>query len=254
MRNCNRKINLALLALIAAGLLAVPPETQAQAPPEVPENNFAWITDTNGITRREKISPPDYDREADGSPRISGGAFWGLALRVSKDKSIAEIVVPEHALIAEIFAYECVNLTNIILKTNQGGGHFFYRIEEDRHVHDGARFELRPTRLLDIDARHSGLENITCSKTMRDHIYLRRTVRWWPIQWTELKPEPPKIKIKTHTTANGKEMEIVWGTGTLQIADAVNGQWRDYSGNSPLRFPLWFRAKDKQFFRIRRSR
>ena len=55
-----------------------------------------------------------------------------------------------------------------------------------------------------------------------------------------------------HKTANGKEMEIVW-TGTLQIADAVNGEYRDHLGSSPLRFPL-ASVKAQQFFRIRRSR
>ena len=53
-----------------------------------------------------------------------------------------------------------------------------------------------------------------------------------------------------HTTANGKEMEIVWGAGTLQTANAVSGEWRDYIGSSPLRFPL-ISAKDMQFFRVK---
>ena len=50
---------------------------------------------------------------------------------------------------------------------------------------------------------------------------------------------------------NGKELEIVWREDTLQIADAINGKWKDYIGNSPLRVRLWFGAKEKQFFRIR---
>ena len=76
---------------------------------------------------------------------------------------------------------------------------------------------------------------------------------WWAIQWTELFPwdkfEPPKLEIRTHTTANGTEVEVVWRDGKLQIADAVAGEYRDHLGSSPLRFPL-AAAKDKQFFRI----
>ena len=85
---------------------------------------------------------------------------------------------------------------------------------------------------------------------MRSHIRLSRGEgEWWPIQWTEL--ELPKLEIRTHATANGTEVEIVWREGKLQIADAVNGEYRDHLGQSPLRFPL-AAAKNKQFFRIAR--
>ena len=70
-------------------------------------------------------------------------------------------------------------------------------------------------------------------------------IPWWPVYWTELS----KLEIRTHATANGTEVEVVWRDGKLQIADAVNGKWRDHLGQSPLRFPL-AAAKDKQFFRI----
>ena len=73
------------------------------------------------------------------------------------------------------------------------------------------------------------------------------------IQWTEIEPEPAPIEIRTHATGDGPEVEIIWRNGTLQIADAVSGEWKDYSGSSPLRFPLVVNSKDKQFFRIRRS-
>lgn len=68
-------------------------------------------------------------------------------------------------------------------------------------------------------------------------------------QWTVLE-ELPKMEIKARTTDNGPEMEIVWRDGTLQIADAISGKWRDHSGSSPLRFPLLI-AKALQFYRIR---
>ena len=88
---------------------------------------------------------------------------------------------------------------------------------------------------------------------MRNSIRLTRgESEWWPIQWTELEPEPEPapIEIKTHATDNGNEVEVIWREGTLQIADAVSGEWRDHIGTSPLRFPL-LSAKDKQFYRIR---
>ena len=63
----------------------------------------------------------------------------------------------------------------------------------------------------------------------------------------------PKIEIRMHTTTNGKEWEVIWKEGTLQIADAIQGEWKDHIGASPLRFPLVINSKDEQFFRIKRS-
>ena len=223
MKIATRSANLALLALIAAGLLAVPPEkSQAQEP------NFAWITDTNGITWREKI----HDEE--------------IAFEKAEKPQIAEIVVPEHARVSEIDVRGCINLTNLVIKPKQG-------TKQGTYSHDW----------LYIYGYGSGLRNITAPRTMINGISLgspvvgpwdepQRINAWsLAIQWTELEPEPPRIEIKTHSTANGKEMEIVWGDGTLQIADAVNGEYRDHLGSSPLRFPL-AAAKNKQFFRIAR--
>ena len=104
MRNCNRKINLALLALIAAGLLAVPPETQAQEP-----ENFVWVTNTNGLTWKKEI----LDQDKGGGEYVSRFFFY-LAEGVDK-REIAQIVVPEHAIIASIDVEGCVNLTNIVI-------------------------------------------------------------------------------------------------------------------------------------------
>ena len=97
---------------------------------------------------------------------------------------------------------------------------------------------------------------------MRDLIRLRRFFlrfhegKWTKtVQWTEL--ELPQIEIKARTTTTGKELEVIWREGNLQIADAVNGEWKDYSGDSPLRIPLrvplWLDAKPQQFFRIRKG-
>ena len=240
MRNCNRKINLALLALIAAGLLAVPPEkSQAQ-------ENFAWVTNTDGLKWKKLISCFDYSYWEEGY--ILCGY---LEFDESEKPKIASILVPEHASILRIFADGCVNLTNIVLN-----------MDEAKVTHAKGSKEPEGVVVLDwhryvyILARDTALRNITCSKTMRDNIILTRSSGWWyqpPIQWTELEPEPPRIEIRTHATGNGQEVEVVWKEGTLQIADAVNGEYRDHIGTSPLRFPLVVNSKDKQFFRIRRS-
>ena len=219
--------NLALLALIAAGLLAVPPETQAQLSPK-PEN-YVWVTNTNGLTQKKDIW---------GSTRSS---FYFDSSDGFDKREIAQIVVPEHAIISSINVNGCVNLTNIVIQPAIPRTHT-----------DDTLSQVRESESLSIHAENSGLENITCSKTVRNSIHLYRgnnwwLTGWWPIQWTEL--ELPKIEIRTHATANGPEVEIVWRDGILQIADAVAGEYRDHLGQSPLRFPL-AAAKNKQFFRI----
>ena len=229
------KANLALLALIAAGLLAVPPEkSQAQPPPEHPGN---WITNTDGSAWKKKI-------------RYTFSSYSGSRESLSFDESdkpkIASILVPEHAAITSINVKGCVNLTNLVIQPARSG---YYALAHVRGEDIPHYFWEKP---LVINAENSGLSNITCSKTIRNSIRLTRgEAEWWPIQWTEL--ELPKIEIRTHATGNGQEVEVVWKEGTLQIADAVNGEWRDHIGASLLRFPLVVNSKDKQFFRIRRS-
>ena len=214
MKICNCSAKLALLALIAAGLLAVPPE-KAQA-----QEDFAWITNTNGVTWKAEIQG---SRSAEQSLGI-----WGINRPEVDILEIAEIVVPEHARITIINVRGFVNLTNLVLHP--------------------ARTASSVTGKLHIRAEGSGLRNITCQKSLANLIDLSED-NWWAIQWTEL----PKMEIRTHSTDNGPEVEIIWRNGTLQIADAVNGEWKDYSGTSPLRVPLAI-AKTQQFFRIRRSR
>ena len=235
MKICNCTAKLALFALIAAGLLAVPLEkSQAQEP-----ENFAWITNTNGMTWKREIR------------YISSGSRSGASLSFDEsDKpKIASILVPEHAEITAINVKGCVNLTNLVIQPARAGyyARAIVRGEDIPHY-----FWENP---LVINAENSGLLNITCSKTMRNSIRLTRgEAEWWPIQWTELEPEPEPapIEIKTHATDNGPEVEVIWRESTLQIADAVSGEWRDHLGSSPLRFPL-LSAKDMQFYRIRRS-
>ena len=220
MKKLQLTLHLALLALIAAGLLAVPPETQAQEP-----ENFVWVTNTKGMTWKKEILQDSHELST---------LFFYLAEGVDK-REIAQIVVPEHAIIAKINVERCVNLTNIV----------FQPAIPKSFTRDG---QVRELEILEIWAWPSGLRNITCSKTMRDRLALLGTP-WWPIYWTEL--ELPKIEIWTLATANGTEVEVVWRDGKLQIADAVAGEYRDHLGSSPLRFPL-AAAKDKQFFRIAR--
>ena len=228
MKICNCTAKLALLALIAAGLLAVPPEkSQAQEP-----ENYAWITNTNGITWKREI---DSDGDLYFSP--PGYSGWGPPPAKSDKPKIASILVPEHAIINFIDVNRCVNLTNIIIQP----------AIPRKYTDDGRVIGVDKLRILaDLN---TDIRNITCQKTMRDLIVVSRTNGWWPLQWTELKL--PKMEIRTHATANGTEVEIVWRDGKLQIADAVNGEYRDHLGQSPLRFPL-AAAKDKQFFRIAR--
>ena len=238
MKICNCTAKLALLALIAAGLLAVPPETQAQALPEEREN-YAWITNTDGSAWKKEI-------------RYTHSSWTGSRESLSFDESdkpkIASILVPEHAAINSINVKGCVNLTNLVIQPARSG-YYFYHLGTPRV--ENIRFREDP---LVINAENSGLSNITCSKAVRNSIRLTRgEAEWWPIQWTELKPkpEPAPIEIRTHATANGPEVEVIWREGTLQIADAVSGEWRDHIGASPLRFPL-LSAKDMQFYRIGR--
>ena len=164
MQNCKRKINLALLALIAAGLLAVPPEkSQAQEP-----ENFAWITDTNGLTWKERIH--------------DNGEFY---FHKSDKQKVASIFVPEHAIISYIDVRGCVNLTNLVIQPARSGP------------------QNRP---LQIWAENTALRKITAQRTMMNSIVLGIPTSLIPawvltIQWTEL--ELPKIEMRMRTTANG---------------------------------------------------
>ena len=208
------------IAVVALASSLAPSKAQAQ-------ENFAWITNTNGVTWKMEFATRDL-------------SFWDFDETSESPKiaEIAEIVVPEHAIIKSIFIVGCVNLTNIVLhpvRPAEGFGLYIY-------------------------TRGSGLRNITCKQTMRDYIWLLDDAffhegewaigRQRSVQWTQLS----NIEIRTLSTNNGPELEIIWRDGNLQIADAVNGKWKDYSGNSPLRFPLAVNSKAQQFFRIRRSR
>ena len=225
MRTYKHLMAIALIALAcSAGIQTGHSQAEEQ-------ENFVWITNTNGITEKRVVTRnqhlyffSDYEKH-----------------------ETAQIVVPEHATsVTSIDMRGCVNLTNLVIQPARAG---FY--DTNHSTGKGIIFVEKP---LVIGAENSGLLNITCSKTMRNSIRLTRgEAEWWPIQWTEpeTEPEPAPIEIKTHTTTNGTEVEVIWREGTLQIADAVSGEYRDHFGSSPLRFPL-LSAKDMQFYRIGR--
>ena len=76
-----KKVKLAFLAIVVAGLLAAPMEkSQAQE-----QENYAWITYTNGMTWKKDIT-----------------GRGNLSFADSEKTQIAQILVPEHALIDNI--------------------------------------------------------------------------------------------------------------------------------------------------------
>ena len=225
--------HLMAIALIALAATTGMPTTQAQ---EEEQENYVWITNTNGITWKETM--------AGSNTHIHFTDY--LEIR----PTIAQIVVPEHARIHQIDVYGCANLTNLI-----------YRPASPKDYHGG---NLRERTWLTIRADgQTGLRTITTQPHMqrRTKIQMRGednvfyawllTIKWttnWQVG------DPPKMEIRNITTARGKEVEVIWREGNLQIADAVNGEWKDYNGSSPLRFPLinpFAHPKDMQFFRIK---
>ena len=239
MQNCKWTKELVTLGIAVVALANSLAPSKAQA-----QENFAWITNKNGITWKREIYSNSV-RKVDGPP-VGYSGWWSpakgdiLYFDPSDKPKIASILVPEHAIINAIDVNGCVNLTNIVIQP----------AIPRKYTDDGRVIEQKR---LNIYALNTDLRNITCQKTMRDLIVVYRTNGWWPLQWTELELELPKMEIRTHSTANGTEVEIVWKEGTLQISDAVNGEYRDHLGSSPLRFPLVINSKDKQFFRIRKG-
>ena len=218
----NKRIKTTMaIALIALAVSAGTQTAQAQE-----QESYVWITHTNGMTDK---------------------AFIRDSVGLKDDKSIAQILVPEHARIHKIDVRGCANLTNIIIQPNTGWSTYDGRWRNNN---------------ITIHAYGSGLRNITATDEMMGKIEMVGGISrsgtnnniygifaWLlRIQWTEL--QLPKIEVRRHNEENGIELEIIWRTGNLQIADAVSGEWKDHIGNSPLRFPL-AAAKDKQFFRIK---
>ena len=105
-RQNQKKTILGIVAAGLLGLLAVPPETQAQALPENREN-YACITNTDGSAWKKEIR---YTYSS-----YSGGRE-SLSFDESDKPKIASILVPEHAAITSINVKGCVNLTNLVIQ------------------------------------------------------------------------------------------------------------------------------------------
>ena len=227
--------HLMAIALIALAGIAGGQPAQAQ---EEEQENYVWITNTNGITWKETM--------AGSNTHIHFTDY--LEIR----PTIAQIVVPEHARIHQIDVYGCANLTNLVYRPASPK---FYS-----GVTLYSRGTLREATHLTIRGDgQTGLRTITTQPHMqrRTRIEMRGAANIYPawllnLEWTTnwQVGDPPKMEIRTITTNNGNEVEVIWRASTLQIADALNGKWKDHSGASPYRVPL-ASAKDKQFFRIK---
>ena len=230
MRTVNKTIAIALITLaVSAGIETAKAQEEEQ-------ENFVWITNTDGIIWEGKLPPMSSHLRFDESIKTR----------------IAQIVVPEHAVIDLIDVTACANLTNLIYRPPRARAypgqprtapyqdHGWLTIRGDSKT--GLRTiamqpEMIPKTAIELRARGG-------NHLVYYHWFL--TLEWttnWQVG------DPPKLEIRTQTTSNVKEVEVIWRTGTLQIANAVNGEWKDHNGNSPYRFPL-ASAKDMQFFRI----
>ena len=175
---------------------------------------FVWMTNTNGITWKQTISESTIDQ--------------------SNNQDLVKIVVPENVVLSSIDIDGCVNLTNLVIHTDpekqKAGGELLVRSAD------------------------SGLRNITIQPGMEwlvrieqkrsDSDYLGIFIVGVTFA------EPPKLEIHTFQGASGLEVEVVWRESSLQVADNVDGSWKDIPASSPYRFPL-ASAKSMQFFRLK---
>ena len=227
---------IAMIALASsAGIQTIQAQVEEQ-------ENFVWITNTNGITWKEILAGKNSQLHFTDYPSIR--------------PTIVQIVVPEHTRISKIDVSGCANLTNLVIQPSTGKV-WHYPNPSNQSYRDWIDTDLI------IDASGSGLRQIIARRTTINSIKFPAAsyLQAWTlvIEWTEWTDgwerfEPPKLEIRTDTTASEKEIEVVWRTGNLQIADAVNGEWKDYNGISPLRFLLtnpFAHPKDIQFFRIK---
>ena len=236
MRTCKHLTAIALIALaVSAGIQTI----QAQ---EEEQKNFVWITNTNGITEKEVIMRRSF-----------------IYFDEWKKPEVAQIVVPEHASIGYIDMRGCINLTNLIYRpasargwqsslTHPNGGYYTH----------ANKLSISPTpSLRTIAMRPEMMQRTNISGvilTGREGRYSTTFPAWllmieWTTNWQA--GDPPEMEIRTIPTGSGEQaIEVIWREGSLQIADAVSGEWKDYNGSSPYGFPL-ASAKDMQFFRIK---
>ena len=214
----NKTIAIALIALAASAGIQT---GQAQAEEQ---ENYVWITRTNGITEKRVMTGISY---------ITFGDY--------EKARVAQIVVPEHASIGSINVRGCVNLTNLIFRPPAYSTSSKLFIDPTPSLRTIAmRPEMMERTYFKITGGQAGHNDISIPAWLL-------TIEW-TTNWQT--GDPPKMEIRTITTNNGNEVEVIWRASTLQIADALNGKWRDHSGSSPYRVPL-ASAKDMQFFRIK---
>lgn len=221
--------HLMAIALIA---LAVSTGAQTAQAQEEEQENYLWITNTNGITWKEIMAGNNTHLHFTDYPEIR--------------PTVAQIVVPEHARVHYIDVYGCPNLTNLIYKPSSPKDYSLGNLRER-------------TWLTILADDRTGLRTIATQPHMqrRTRIEMRGAANIYPgwllnLEWTTnwQAGDPPEMEIRIITTDREWEIEVIWRTGNLQIADAVSGEWKDYNGFSPYRFPL-ATAKDMQFFRIK---
>ena len=191
------------MAIAAIAMATAATETQA---------NFAWITNTNGIVWKRDIS---YSSRT-------------LSFKESDRSKVAQIVVPENTDINNIYVTDCINLTNIVIQTNNP---------------------------IEVNMRNTRLQNITVRPGMEWKVWLvidSKDTRI-PLGLLGIKTtfaELPKMEIRTFQGGHGLGVQVIWRAGELQVSETVNGEWKDVDGNSPWSFPL-ASAKTKQFFRLK---
>ena len=205
------------IALIALAFSAGAQTAQAQ---EEEQENYVWITNTNGITEKRVMTGISY---------IIFGDY--------EKARVAQIVVPEHASIGSISVRGCVNLTNLIFRPITSRL-IIYPTPSLRTI--AMRPEMMERTTFVLDGAQQSHDDVVIPAWLL-------TIKW-TTNWQA--GDPPKMEIRTTSTVRGKEVEVVWREGILQIADAVSGEWKDYNGSSPYQFPL-ASAKDMQFFRIK---
>ena len=174
---------------------------------------FVWMTNTKGITWKQTVES---------------------TINQSNNQDLVKIVVPESVVLSIIDIDGCVNLTNLVIHT-----------DPEKQKAEGE---------LLVKAADSGLRNITIQPGLEWQVRIeqkRSDSDYLGIFIVAVTfAEPLKLEIRTFQGTSGLEVEVVWRESSLQVADNVDGSWKDIPASSPYRFPL-ASAKSKQFFRLK---
>ncbi len=174
---------------------------------------FVWMTNTKGITWKQTVES---------------------TINQSNNQDLVKIVVPESVVLSSIDIDGCVNLTNLVIHT-----------DPEKQKAEGE---------LLVKVADSGLRNITIQPGMGWQVRIeqkRSDSDYLGIFIVAVTfAEPPKLEIRTFQGTSGWEVEVVWRENSLQVADNVDGSWKDIPASSPYRFPL-ASAKSMQFFRLK---